>query len=112
MPQSGSTFTVPSRLTLSHAPQALAAGLEAIHQGATQFDFAAVTECDSAGVALCVRWSAATNQRGTVWSALNVPAALLRLAQVYDLSAALFGSSETGTAAKNQSAAAFQGLAS
>ena len=82
-------FTAPSSLTTANAHLVLAAGLKAIADGQTGFDFANTKEADSAAVALLLCLQRAAKERGLVLQMSNLPASLQSLAVLYDVAGLL-----------------------
>lgn len=87
-------FQLAATLTAETLRPVYDAGLAAIGNGETRFDFSGVTAIDSAAVAALIGWRRAALQRGAALDFLHIPASLDSLAQLYGLAALL----HTGTA--------------
>lgn len=77
-------FEVASSLTFDSANSQLAAGLRAIEQGETAFDFAVVATVDSSAVATMLAWQRAACGSGKNLEFSSVPANLGSLISLYD----------------------------
>ncbi len=90
-------FRPDTGLTLPNAEKALAAGLHAIGAGETSFDLLAVTEIDSAAIAILLAWVRAAKQKGVTLTWYNPSPALHSLAKLYGVHAILNLKSEPPT---------------
>lgn len=99
-------FTVASSLTFDSANSHLNAGLHAIEQGETVFDFAVVATVDSSAVAIMLAWQRAARNMGKTLVFSNVPANLGSLISLYDTADLLVTSSASSSAAVADSAIA------
>ena len=84
----GDRLAIRGALTFATARLASAAGLHAISASAArrlEFDFAAVTAADSAGLAVCLVWLARAQRDGRELLFLNLPAHIRSLARISEL---------------------------
>jgi phospholipid transport system transporter-binding protein len=72
-----------ARVTTANAAALIARGVEAIRAGDTEFDLSAVTEVDSAAVALLLAWSRAAQAGGKRLGFVGVAADVASLARLY-----------------------------
>jgi len=79
------TFETGTTLTHTTATAAFKAGLARIAAGATQVDCAALTQFDSAALAVLLGWRRAAAVRGLSLQVLNLPAQLANLAGAYGI---------------------------
>tara|TARA_R110001599_G_scaffold64023_4_gene179421 strand:- start:92536 stop:92826 length:291 start_codon:yes stop_codon:yes gene_type:complete len=91
-------FEVGRSLTFDNANSHVDAGLRAIQQGETAFDFAAVTTVDSSAVATMLAWQRAARGTGKALAFSSVPANLGSLISLYDTADLLVTSSATDSA--------------
>ncbi len=70
-------------MTLTQAVELLAAGREALGEGETVFDLAAVTEVDSSSLAVIFGWLRAARSQERRVRIINPPKDMLSLAEVY-----------------------------
>lgn len=82
-----SSFDAGSTLTLASAKDALASGIARIGAGATAVDCAALTQFDSAALAVLLEWRRAAYERNVTLDILNLPPKLASLAQAYGVDA-------------------------
>lgn len=82
-------------LSLTNAESVLAAGLQAIDSGETDFDLSAVNEIDSAAVAILLAWTRAAKQKNVTLIWHNSPPSLHSLAELYGVHALLHLKPET-----------------
>ncbi len=80
-------FQPGSSLTFDNAKTALDAGLQAIAGGQTEIDFANLVTVDSAAVATMLAWQRVATSRALSLSFRNIPANLLSLISLYDVTA-------------------------
>ena len=89
----GAQARVSGLMTIAAASELLVAGREAIVgavDGAAQtFDLSAVTEVDSAGLAVMFAWLREAKSRNVELTFCNLPKSLNSLAAVYDVAAML-----------------------
>lgn len=89
----GAQARVSGLMTIAAASELLVAGREAIvgaADGAAQtFDLSAVTEVDSAGLAVMFAWLREAKSRNVELTFCNLPKSLNSLAAVYDVAAML-----------------------
>jgi phospholipid transport system transporter-binding protein len=76
---------VEGPLGLASAAELLREGHEAIAGGARMVDLSAVTQGDSAGLALLLDWARAARQRGGTLELRALPDALASLASLYGI---------------------------
>ncbi len=90
---SGAQAQVSGLMTIAAASELLIAGRDAIAGatvGAAQtFDLSAVTEVDSAGLAVMFAWLREAKKRNVELTFCNLPKSLNSLAAVYDVAALL-----------------------
>jgi phospholipid transport system transporter-binding protein len=79
------TFATGATLTHATARVVFEAGLAQIAAGATQVDCAALTQFDSAALAVLLGWRRAAVEHGTALEVLNLPAQLASLAVAYGI---------------------------
>jgi len=88
--EEGDRVIVEGQMNLSTATALLAAGNQSIAQGSAGkkqvFDLAAVTEVDSAGLAVVFGWLRASKGRSQSLQLINPPQGLLSMADVYGVS--------------------------
>lgn len=82
-------------LTLSSAAMVLEAGLRAIASGARTIDLTAVSDTDSAAVAILLAWQRAALAQNVPLSFRHAPPALCSLAKLYGVFELLPFSAET-----------------
>jgi phospholipid transport system transporter-binding protein len=83
-------FQASGVLGYATAGRALPVGLALIPKDSTcTIDLAAVTEADSAGLAVLVEWLATAKSRGTVIHYEAIPAQILAVARISDLESLL-----------------------
>jgi phospholipid transport system transporter-binding protein len=76
-------LAVSGSMTLETAAMLLTGGLSELGTGETMFDLAAVTDADSAGLAVLFGWQRAAQAQGKKLRVANLPASLVSLAEVY-----------------------------
>ncbi len=82
-------FAPQGALTMRTAPALLDEGRRRAGEGDLVVDFAAVTEADSAALALLLDWLRAARAAGHSLKLRNLPQGLASLAALYDLDAVL-----------------------
>jgi phospholipid transport system transporter-binding protein len=70
-------------MTNDNAAALLESGVAAIRGGDAHFDLSAVTQVDSAAVALLLAWKREAQARNAELKVINVPPALVNLANLY-----------------------------
>ena len=88
MKRKGDCITLEGPLNLQTIPETLRYGLEQLADGASVVDFAAVTEVDSASVAMVIEWVRATsakisNPPAKALRFINLPAGFVSLCRLY-----------------------------
>jgi phospholipid transport system transporter-binding protein len=73
-------------VTLDTVPGLISAAEEHFRGGAGGIDFAAVTEVDSAAVALALEWMRQAERANVALRLVNVPPSLQNLAELYGVS--------------------------
>jgi len=81
----GAIASVSGVMTISSASRLLVAGTEAIDAAVTTFDLSAVTDVDSAGLAVMFAWLRRAKDRNVALMFCNLPKSLDSLAAVYDV---------------------------
>jgi len=76
-------FRPDASLTVSNARAVLAAGLDAIRSGQTDFDLSDLTTVDSSAVATLVAWQRAAREAGRALAFTGLPANLRSLVDLY-----------------------------
>ena len=79
----GERRAVSGAMTLASAAELLATGSASLGEGETVFDLAAVTEVDSASIAVIFGWLRAAKAGQQRLRIVNAPQDLLSLAEVY-----------------------------
>jgi phospholipid transport system transporter-binding protein len=79
------------RISNDNAVSLLEQGLAAIRAGDLGFDLSAVTECNSAAVAVVLAWQREAQSRGAKLQLSGLPPNLKSLAQLYDVEALVTG---------------------
>jgi|WetSurMetagenome_2_1015567.scaffolds.fasta_scaffold140037_2 phospholipid transport system transporter-binding protein len=74
---------VSGSMTLETAAKLLTSGLAELGAGEFLFDLEAVTDADSAGLAVLFGWQRAAQAHGKQLRVANIPASLVSLAEVY-----------------------------
>lgn len=82
----GEVLVIEGALTLDTVPGLIAAAGEHFRQGADVVDFAAVTEVDSAAVALALEWVRQAERANVALRLVNLPASMQTLAKLYGVS--------------------------
>jgi phospholipid transport system transporter-binding protein len=72
-------------LGFATAAEALATGVQLLDGGACTIDLAAVTESDSAGLAVLIEWLAHAHRKGCALRYENVPSQILAIARISDV---------------------------
>ena len=80
-------FQPGASLTFDNAKTALDAGLQAIAGGQTDIDFSSLVTVDSAAVATMLAWQRVATAKAVSLSFSNIPANLLSLISLYDVTA-------------------------
>ena len=80
-------FQPGTSLTFDNAKTALDAGLQAIAGGQTDIDFSNLVTVDSAAVATMLAWQRVAASKAVSLSFRNIPANLLSLISLYDVTA-------------------------
>jgi phospholipid transport system transporter-binding protein len=80
-------FQPGTSLTFDNAKTALDAGLQAIAGGQTDIDFSNLVAVDSAAVATMLAWQRVAASKAVSLSFRNIPANLLSLISLYDVTA-------------------------
>ncbi|WP_112991662.1 STAS domain-containing protein [Herminiimonas fonticola] len=80
-------FQPGASLTFDNAKTALDAGLQAIAGGQTDIDFSSLVTVDSAAVATMLAWQRIAVSKAVSLSFRNIPANLLSLISLYDVTA-------------------------
>lgn len=82
-------FAVDGPLTMRTAQAWRQRGQAAIAAGARRVDLSAVTEADSAALALLLEWQRAIREQGGALALSGLPAALASLAELYGIESLL-----------------------
>jgi phospholipid transport system transporter-binding protein len=82
----GDSLVLEGALTLHTVPGLAGAVGEHLRQGAREVDFRAVTDVDSAAVALALEWLRQAAENGTGLRLVNLPDAMKNLAKLYGVS--------------------------
>jgi phospholipid transport system transporter-binding protein len=85
----GAQVRVSGLMTIATASELLVAGREVITGAAQTFDLSAVTEVDSAALAVMFAWLREAKSRNVELTFCNLPKSLNSLAAVYDVAALL-----------------------
>ena len=80
-----------ARISNENVVDLLAQGLAAIRAGDTAFDLSAVSECNTAAVAMLLAWQREAGARGAKLRLAGLPANLTSLAQLYGVEALVNG---------------------
>ncbi len=80
-----------ARISNENVVGLLEQGLAAIRAGDAAFDLSAVSECNSAAVAMVLAWRREANARGAKLRLTGLPANLTSLAQLYGVEALVNG---------------------
>lgn len=80
-------FQPGASLTFDNAKTALDAGLQAIAGGQADIDFSNLVTVDSAAVATILAWQRVSSAKAVSLSFRNIPANLLSLISLYDVTA-------------------------
>lgn len=83
-------------ITNDNAAALLESGVAAIRGGDAHFDLSTVTQVDSAAVALLLAWKREAQARNAELKVINVPPALVNLANLYGVDT-LLGCSKTAS---------------
>lgn len=81
----GAIASVSGVMTIDAASRLLVSGTEAIDAAVTTFDLSAVTDVDSAGLAVMFAWLRSAKSRNVELMFCNLPKSLGSLAAVYDV---------------------------
>lgn len=81
----GNRLLLEGAVTVATVPSLLDAGATHLRDGVEVVDFAAVTEVDSAALALALAWLRATRASGRTIRFANLPRAMTNLARLYDV---------------------------
>ena len=82
----GQTLVLEGRVTFDTVPGLIAAAEEHFGQGADAIDFAAVTEVDSAAIALTLEWVRQAERANVALRLINLPNSMQNLAKLYGVS--------------------------
>ena len=82
----GDVLVVEGALTLDTVPGLISAAEEHFRHGADVIDFAAVTEVDSAAVALALEWVRQAERANVAMRLVNLPISMQNLAKLYGVS--------------------------
>ncbi|MGH8680738.1 MAG: STAS domain-containing protein [Burkholderiales bacterium] len=85
MRREGNRLLLEGAVTVATVPSLLDAGAAQLGDGVEVVDFAAVTEVDSAALALALAWLRATRAAGRTVRFANLPRAMENLARLYAL---------------------------
>ena len=89
-------------VTVETVPALLEEGRAQLRDGADTIDFGAVTEVDSAAVALAIAWLREARAAGRVLRFVNPPPALRNLARLYAVDDLIPFAAETHSAAQGR----------
>jgi phospholipid transport system transporter-binding protein len=84
--RAGERLAVVGSMTIETAGSLLQAGVQAMQGADAEFDLAAVTEVDSAGLAVLFGWQRLAQTQGKSLRITNLPRNLTSLAEVYGVS--------------------------
>jgi phospholipid transport system transporter-binding protein len=79
----GNRLLLEGAVTVATVPSLLDAGAAQLRDGVEVVDFAAVTEVDSAALALALAWLRAAQASGRTLRFANLPPAMANLARLY-----------------------------
>ena len=82
----GEVLVIEGAVTLDTVPGLIFAAEEHFRQGADVVDFAAVTEVDSAAVALALEWVRQSERANVALRLINLPTSMQNLAKLYGVS--------------------------
>jgi phospholipid transport system transporter-binding protein len=82
----GEVLVIEGALTLDTVPGLISAAEEHFRQGVDVIDFAAVTEVDSAAVALALEWVRQAESANVALRLMNLPISMQNLAKLYGVS--------------------------
>ena len=82
----GETLKLEGAVTLDTVPGLISAAEEHFRQGVDVIDFAAVTEVDSAAVALALEWVRQAESANVALRLMNLPISMQNLAKLYGVS--------------------------
>ena len=82
----GEVLVIDGALTLDTVPGLISAAEEHFRQGVDVIDFAAVTEVDSAAVALALEWVRQAESANVALRLMNLPISMQNLAKLYGVS--------------------------
>lgn len=82
----GETLKLKGAVTLDTVPELMSAAEERIGKEVTVVDFAAVTEVDSAAVALAIDWIRRAERVNVALRLVNLPESMQNLAELYGVS--------------------------
>jgi len=87
--RNGNRLLLDGAVTVETVPALLEEGAAHLRDGVEILDFAAVTQADSAAVALALAWVREAHAAGRTIRFTNLPAAMLNLARLYAVDAFL-----------------------
>jgi len=82
----GQMLVLEGAVTLDTVPGLILEAEEHLRQGADAIDFSAVTEVDSAAVALALEWVRQAERANVALRLVNLPASMQNLAKLYGVS--------------------------
>jgi len=82
----GEVLVIEGAVTLDTVPGLISAAEEHFRQGVGVIDFAAVTEVDSAAVALALEWVRQAESANVALRLMNLPISMQNLAKLYGVS--------------------------
>jgi len=82
----GEVLVIEGAVTLDTVPGLISAAEEHFRQGAGVVDFGAVTEVDSAAVALALEWVRQAERANVALRLVNLPTSMQNLAKLYGVS--------------------------
>lgn len=85
----GNRLLLDGAVTVETVPALLEEGAAQLRDGVDVFDFGAVTQADSAAVALVLAWVREAHAAGRATHFVNLPPAMLNLARLYAVDAFL-----------------------
>jgi phospholipid transport system transporter-binding protein len=86
MRREGEMLVLEGAMTFDTVPELMSAAEEHFRQGAGAIDFAAVTEVDSAAVALALEWVRQAERANVALRLVNLPESMRNLAKLYGVS--------------------------
>ncbi len=81
----GDRLVLEGDVTAATVPAILAAGGVHLRNGVAKIDFGAVGQVDSAAIAIALEWLREADAAGRTLAFLNLPAAMVNLARLYDV---------------------------